>query len=95
MVFAKRLTAFDPDALAVDEQAVDFPMSEVIGTSYDHLQHAWDELEGEDGQDWRAALRIFQSVECSEPVALGEAHLLRPGQRLPDHDSDGPRAIAP
>lgn len=92
-IFARRLSAFDEASLRVDEQAVDFPMSEVIGTGYDVLAYAWEELEGAGGQDWRAGLRIFRSVECTERVRLTEAHLLSGSSREPSDEP--PEAAVP
>lgn len=93
-IFARRLSAFDEASLRVDEQAVDFPMSGVIGIEYDVLGYAWEEL-GEDAQDWRAALRIFQSVECTERVRLTEGHLLEGRNREPERDPDATSQPAP
>ena len=92
-IFARRLSAFDVASLQVDEQAVDFPMSDVIGLGYDVLGHAWEELEAEDGQDWAAALRIYRSVECTERVFLTKGHLLQGHAREPE--TEPTEAVSP
>ncbi len=93
-IFARRLSAFDEAFLRVDEQAVDFPMSGVIGIEYDVLGYAWEQL-GDEGQDWRAGLRIFHSVECTERVRLTEAHLLAGSTREPEREPDEDSPPAP
>ncbi len=57
-VVARRLSAFDLANLEPDEQAVDFPMTDLFGSSHDVLGCEWEES----AQGWEECLRLYRSV---------------------------------
>jgi hypothetical protein len=64
------LNRFNASALAVDNVAIQEPITEAIGRDEEELYAEWEAVPG-DGT-WKDSLRIYHSVKYNAPMKIGQ-----------------------